>query len=35
MKRTYMKYQVLYSVNDNEKVLIHVDCCSRDWGFKG
>ena len=30
-----MKYKVLFSVKDNEKVFIHAVCCSRDWRFKG
>ena len=30
-----MKYQVLFSLKNNEKVFINVVCCSRDWPFKG
>ena len=30
-----MKYQVLFSLTNNEKVFINVVCCSRDWRFKG
>ena len=30
-----MKYQVLFSLKNNEKVFINVVCCSRDWRFKG
>ena len=34
-----MKYQVLFSLKNNEKVQVHlfinVVCCSRDWRFKG
>ena len=31
-----MKYQVLFSLKKkNEKVFMHVVCCSRDGGFKG
>ena len=30
-----MKYQVLFSLKNNEKVFINVVCCSRDGGFKG
>ena len=30
-----MKYQVLFSLKNNEKVFINVVCCSRDWQFKG
>ena len=30
-----MKYQVLFSLNNNEKVFINVVCCSHDWHFKG
>ena len=33
-QRIHMKYQVLISVNNNEKVFINVVCCSRDWRFK-
>ena len=29
-----MKYQVLFSLKNNEKVFINVVCCSRDWHFK-
>ena len=29
-----MKYQVLFSLKDNEKVFINVVCCSLDWHFK-
>ena len=30
-----MKYQVLFSLKNNEKVFINVACCSRVWRFKG
>ena len=38
-----MKYQVLFSLKNNEKTFINVVCCSPigalccspDWGFKG
>ena len=30
-----MKYQVLFSLKDNENLFINVVCCSRDWHFKG
>ena len=30
-----MKYQVLFSQKNNEKVFINVVCCSPDWPFKG
>ena len=30
-----MKYQVLFSLTNNEKVFMNVVCCSRDWRFKG
>ena len=29
-----MKYQVLFSLKNNEKVFINVVCCSSDWRFK-
>ena len=34
-QRIHMKYQVLFSLKNNEKVFINVVCCSRDWPFKG
>ena len=30
-----MKYQVLFSLRNNEIVFIDVVCCSHDWHFKG
>ena len=30
-----MKYQVSFSLKNNEKVFMNVVCCSRDWRFKG
>ena len=30
-----MKYQVLFSVKNNEKLFTNVVCCSCDWCFKG
>ena len=30
-----MKYQVLFSMKNNEKVFMNVVCCSRDLSFKG
>ena len=30
-----MKYQVLFSVKNKEKVFMNVVGCSRDWRFKG
>ena len=29
-----MKYQVLFSLKNNERVFINVVCCSRDCRFK-
>ena len=29
-----MKYQVLFSLKNNEKVYINVVCCSRDWHLR-
>ena len=29
-----MKHQVLFSLKNNEKILMNVVCCSRDWRFK-
>ena len=29
-----MKYQVLFSLKNNEKVFINVVCCSRDQRFE-
>ena len=34
-QRIHMKYQVLFSLKNNEKVFMNVVCCSRDWHFKG
>ena len=31
----HMKYQVLFSLKNNEKVFINGFCCSCDWRFKG
>ena len=31
----HIKYQVLFSLKNNEKVFINVVCCSHDWCFKG
>ena len=30
-----MKYQVLFSLQNNEKVFMNVICCIWDWPFKG
>ena len=30
-----MKYQVLFSLKNNEKIFMNVVCCSRDWPLKG
>ena len=35
MQRIHIKYQVLVSLKNNEKVFMNVICCSRDWRFKG
>ena len=29
-----MKYQVLFSLKNNEKLFMNVACCSCDWLFK-
>ena len=34
-QRIHMKYQVLFSLKNIEKVFISVVCCSRAWCFKG
>ena len=34
-QRIRMKYQVLFSLKNNEKVVKTVICFSRDWRFKG
>ena len=34
-QRIHMKYQVLFSLKQNEKVFMNVVCYSRDWCFKG
>ena len=30
-----MKYQVLFSLKNNEDIFMNVVCCSCDWHFKG
>ena len=30
-----MKYQVLFSLKNNEKVFMNVICCTHDWPFEG
>ena len=30
-----MKHQVLFSLKNNEKMLMNVVCCNRDWSIKG
>ena len=30
-----MKFQVLFSLKNDENVFVNVVCCSRDWRFKG
>ena len=30
-----MKYQVLFSLKNNEEIFMKVVCCSCDWPFKG
>ena len=30
-----MKYQVLFSLKNNEKEFMNIVCWSRDWRFKG
>ena len=34
-QRIHLKYQVLFSLKNNEKIFMNVVCCSRDWRFKG
>ena len=34
-QRIHMKYQVLFSLKNNENVFMNVVCYSRDWHFKG
>ena len=29
-----MKYQILFSLKNNEKVFINIVCCSHDWRCK-
>ena len=33
-QRIHMKHQVLFSLKNNEKVIINVICCSRDWRLR-
>ena len=35
LTRIHMKYQVLFSLKNNEKVYMNVICCSRGWCLKG
>ena len=35
LKRIHLKHQVLFSLNNNEKICMNVVFCSRDWRFKG
>ena len=30
-----MKYQVSFSLKNNEKIFMNAVCCSCDWPFKG
>ena len=30
-----MKYQILFSMKNNEKLFMNVVCCSCDWRFEG
>ena len=36
-QRIHLKYQVLFSLKNNEKIFMNVVCCSHDcdWPFKG
>ena len=34
-QRIHLKYQVLFSLKNNEKIFMNVICCSRDCLFKG
>ena len=31
----HMKYQVLFSLKNNETVFMNILCCSHEWHFKG
>ena len=33
-QRIHLKHQVLFSLKNNEKILMTVICCSHDWPFK-
>ena len=33
MQRIHMKYQVLFSLKNNEEIFMNVVCCSCDWLF--
>ena len=35
LQRIHMKYQVLFSLKNNEEIFMNVVCCSCDWHFKG
>ena len=32
---SHLKHQVLFSLKNNEKILMNIVCCSSDWRFKG
>ena len=35
LQRIHMKYQVLFSLKNNEEIFMNVLCCSCDSHFKG
>ena len=35
LQRIHMKYQVLFSLKNDEEIFMNVVCCSCDWCFKG
>ena len=34
-QRIHLKHQVLFSLKNNEKIIMNVVCCSHDWRLKG
>ena len=34
LQTIHMKYQVLFSLKNNEEIFMNIVCCSRDWHFK-
>ena len=35
LSKIHLKHQVLFSLENNEKIFLNVVCCISDWRFKG